>query len=98
MMPPKPGKGGGELKKDVQLPSGLIVSPELAKETVTKVRWTRDEFKSVARAAKFLGSQGVQMALVCAKCQRPINGVMDTADRVWSCPCTERRVSHGGGV
>ena len=51
MLPARPKKTG------VTLPSGLIVSEQVAKEVTPSIRWTRDEFKVVRRAVKFLNSQ-----------------------------------------
>ena len=86
-----PGEG------EVRLDSGLVVPAAVAQAAKQQVRWSRSEFKSVARASKFLNDQGIRLGLVCTKCNSMINGVIDptAGDRIWECKCTVRRVVLG---
>ena len=86
-----PGEG------EVRLESGLVVPQHVAQAAKKQVRWSRSEFKSVNRASRFLGEQGLQMALFCPACGTMVKGTIDPAagDRVWECKCMVRRVVLG---
>ena len=91
-------QGVGTPEGDVQLPSGIVVPKDVARDRKKQVRWSRSEFKTVSRAARFLGSQKIKLAMMCEHCNTGIQGTVEGPDRVWECECTVRRVEHRGSV